>query len=261
MTIKHGHYIEDSNLSRAWGRAVRPMMQPGGPSEIAPLVVSIVTAETGHVDEDPNLRAALDALLRGRNKGQDCHTVANTIFPSSLWNRTAPRSLLFERYAASLPRIKAATRANQHGLYFQRLIEGGPPDHPNQLEFIINQYNSRTGVRRSALQVSVFDPKLDHTLAPRRGFPCLQHVTFAPVAGKLNVNAFYATQFAVERAYGNYIGLCRLGEFVAHELGLTLGRMTCFTGIMQLGDRITAATKQKLSTAIDTMLGEQEQTQ
>jgi hypothetical protein len=47
------------------------------------------------------------------------------------------------------------------------------------------------------------------------------------------VNAFYATQYMVERAYGNYVGLCRLGRFVAHELDLPLVRFTCFAGIAE----------------------------
>jgi hypothetical protein len=45
------------------------------------------------------------------------------------------------------------------------------------------------------------------------------------------VNAFYAMHYLVERAYGNYVGLCRLGQFVAHELRLPLVRMTCIAGI------------------------------
>ena len=47
------------------------------------------------------------------------------------------------------------------------------------------------------------------------------------------MNAFYATQYMVERAYGNYLGLCRLGRFMAHELDMRLTRMTCFTGIAE----------------------------
>ena len=47
------------------------------------------------------------------------------------------------------------------------------------------------------------------------------------------MNAFYATQYIVERAYGNYIGLCRLGQFVGHEMELPLVRLTCFTGVAE----------------------------
>ena len=52
----------------------------------------------------------------------------------------------------------------------------------------------------------------------------------------LAVTGFYATQHVFEKAYGNYLGLCRLGQFVAHELGLKLVRMTCVTALAKLGD-------------------------
>ncbi len=45
------------------------------------------------------------------------------------------------------------------------------------------------------------------------------------------VNGFYAMQYLFERAYGNYLGLCRLGNFVAHELGRELVQMNCMIGI------------------------------
>jgi thymidylate synthase len=91
---------------------------------------------------------------------------------------------------------------------------------------------------------------LDQTGGAQQGFPCLQHVTFAPVKEQLNLNAFYATQYAFERAYGNYLGLCRLGRFIAHELGLELARVTCYTGIF-LRDPLNAGAKKKLTKVID----------
>src|SRR5262249_32288451 len=92
---------------------------------------------------------------------------------------------------------------------------------------------SRNGVRRSIFQIGIFDPAQDISLSALRGFPCLQHVTFAPVGGALSVNAFYAVHYIVERAYGNYLGICGLGRFVAHEMGLKLARVTCYAGIAQ----------------------------
>ena len=242
-------FIKDDNLSRAWARAVHPMVLRGGAAEIAPLCLSIVGFDDGVAREDPIIRTALDTALEAAGK-QDCHTVANTIFPQSMWNPSAPRSVLFDRYAQSLPRMLKASTKNRHGMYFQRLVQGGPDSHPNQLDFVIKTYTARPAVRRSALQVAVYDAKRDQTAAAQRGFPCLQHVTFAPVGENLNVNAFYATQYAFERAYGNYLGLCRLGQFVAHELGLTLSRVTCFTGIM-LRDGLPAHWKQVVVDAIN----------
>jgi hypothetical protein len=229
------------------------MMTRGGPRELAPLVVSITRFEGNVPIEDAAVRKALDDGLEASGK-QSSHTVANTIFPESLWNPKQPRKVLFERYKMSLPRLRKASKKNRHGLYFQRLIEGGPPGHENQLEFIIGQYEARKAVRRSALQVAVFDAKLDLTNAALRGFPCLQHVTFTPTQAGLQVNAFYATQYAFERAYGNYLGLCGLGRLVAHEFRIPLVRVTCFTGIMMRDQDVKTAALKPVAKAVDTAL-------
>jgi len=226
-------YLEADNVSLAWGRAMR-LVSDAGRKEVAPLIVSITGFKPPRtLSEDPTIRNALDALLTTK-KSESVETVANTIFPISLWNPTVPRNQLFERYKQIAPRIQRASRKNSRGIYFERMIANGADGRENQLDFIIRTYQSRRGVRRSLLQVAVFDPKKDHSPAARLGFPCLQHVTFAPTNEGLSLNAFYATQYMVKRAYGNYVGLCRLGWFVAHELGLPLARVTCYAGIAEL---------------------------
>jgi hypothetical protein len=39
---------------------------------------------------------------------------------------------------------------------------------------------------------------------------------------------FYPTQYIFEKAYGNYLGLCQLGTFIAHEIGVSLEGIRCF---------------------------------
>ena len=226
------HYIEHDNLSVAWGRALLAASARGR-KEFGPLVVSVTGFDqSGTFYEEPKLRKALDAVLLAEGM-QRVETVANTIFPASMWNPTAPRDQLFARYQKVAPRLRRSSPKNKRGIYFERMITGGPPGRENQLDFALTTYSTRTGVRRSVLQVGVFHPSLDHSAAAQLGFPCLQHVTFAPTDGGLCVNALYASQYIVERAYGNYVGLCWLGRFVAHELGIPLVRMTCFTGIAE----------------------------
>ena len=174
------------------------------------------------------LRLLLDDALGDDKKALSCHEVANTIFPISLWNPQADRHQLYERYQRIMPRV---LRRNRYGVYFQRLIafdhdaayEGGV----NQLEKIIQTWK-RGNHRRSALQAAIFDPRKDHTNQPLRGFPCLQQVAFAQQGSDgLSVTGFYATQYIFERAYGNYLGLCRLGRFMAQEMGRELTQVTC----------------------------------
>jgi hypothetical protein len=226
-------YIEDQDLAIAWGRALEAATHPVV-RDLLPLVVSITGfSTTGLVNENPTIRASLDSALTSRGK-QSVETVANTIFPRSLWNPAAPRAQLYARYQSILPRLRRASSKNRHGLYFERMLSGGPVGSENQLEFALSAYTARPHVRRSILQVSVFQPNRDHSTAAMRGFPCLQHITFAPASDGLSLNAFYATQYLVERAYGNYLGLCRLGQFVARELHTRLTRVTCYTGIAEL---------------------------
>lgn len=90
------------------------------------------------------------------------------------------------------------------------------------------------------MQVSCFDPREDHNEAPLLPFPCLQQIGFTyDKDGGLIVNAFYPTQFILDRAYGNYLGLCHLGAFMAYQIGVRLVRMNCFVGCAQLGSNVT----------------------
>jgi hypothetical protein len=246
------HVVEDENLSVAWARALRLVRDHG--SELAPLVLSVTGfGDDGHCSEDKGIRTSLDVLLRDANL-QSVETVASTIFPNAMWNPAAGRAQLFARYGSISTRVRTASSKNVHGVYFDRMVTGGSKENPNQLEFVIDRYLSRKGFRRSVLQVATFDPTRDHSAAALRGFPCLQHVTFAPTKDGLNVNAFYATQYMVERAYGNYLGLCRLGRFVAHELKLPLRRLTCFTGLALRESQLPIAKLKPIDKALDVVL-------
>jgi thymidylate synthase len=224
--------IEDSNLSSAWAKAFLEAMEPRV-EEIVPLVVTVTGLVNGRPIETPFVRKALDHELT--KVRLSCDTVASTIFPQSLWNPAEERDVLFKRYISVLPRMKKVELRNKYGIYFERLIAFGKEKF-NQLEHIISTYQ-RGNHRDSALQASTFDPLADHTHQRQRGFPCMQQVAFAPYGkDELAVIGFYAKQYLFERAYGNYLGLCNLGRFVAHELGLRLTKMTCVAGVATMGD-------------------------
>jgi hypothetical protein len=231
--------INSGNLSLAWAQTFLYIIDHSG-KEIAPLVVNISGFDNGTPREDQVIRAALDLSLE-TSGNQKVETVANTIFPNSLWRLCKfDRHQLYRLYLKTLPRLKALEKnKNRRGLYFERLIafdEQAP--NGNQLEHTISAYNSahqsHRGIRRSMLQASVFDPRRDHSILPRLGFPCLQHVTFVPQGSQLTLNALYATQQIFEKAYGNYLGLCRLGRFMAQEMRLTFSSLNCFIGVEKL---------------------------
>lgn len=227
--------IEAESISVAWGSALLKIVDNPG-KILSPLLVSINNFNEDSLTEDNEIYNELDrSLIETGN--QNIKTVANTIFPYSIWKKNKQdRNKFYKNYIDILPRIKALEKIkNRRGLYFERLIKFSEENNNcNQLEHIINEFNQRNSVRRSMLQAATFDPVRDHSRAAQMGFPCLQHISFVPVNDYLNLNAFYATQQLFMKAYGNYLGLCRLGNFMAHEMNLNLGTVNFYIGIEKL---------------------------
>lgn len=239
-----GHEIQSisaSNLSLAWAKAfVKCYEEPGGT-----LYPGIVRFPATNIDglEVAEIRQLIDKELIDPNKyiQSPIETVAGTIFPESLWKLSkGERHHFFETYRKSLP-IILKCKANRNGVYFQRLVafKGNDEEPINQLEHIINTWHSGNH-RHSALQAAIFDPRKDHSNAPRQGFPCLQQIAFHPVGanGKdgLSVVAFYANQTMKEKAYGNYLGLYRLGLFMAKEMGIKLKEVVCIASALKMSN-------------------------
>ena len=86
--------IQNSNLSLAWADTFLKLMDPGV-SELIPLIVVIEGFNNGQPEENDIIRNELDSTLNKLNMSS-CETVANTIFPRSLWN---PRTARCGRYA------------------------------------------------------------------------------------------------------------------------------------------------------------------
>lgn len=244
--------VSETNISRAYAQILLHVMsQPG--REIAPLYVSITGFAEGHAPvEHAGLRIAMDDLLRSKDK-RDVDDVAFTIFPQRYWHMArGDRSALFRYYRMAFPAFRAANRqVNGRGLYFERLtMFGDGPCDGNQLEYVLSQYNSRSGVRRSMLQAAIFDPGRDHTPTAQLGFPCLQQVSFVPGDAGLVMNAFYATQQLFDKAYGNYLGLAQLGAFMASEMQLPFARLNVMVGIAKL-ERISKSDPGLLALAVE----------
>jgi hypothetical protein len=199
--------------------------------ELSPAVAVIPVDPDDAYDNDP-CRRELDNILDQFGYGTT-DTVATTIFPYYLWNPKAPRTELFDRYFRLLPRIR---KLNRRGVYFERLISyPGIKDQRgfNQLDHIITTY-AHNNHRRSALQGSVIDPVQDlNNDSPLLGFPCMNQVGFLPDPARhtLTVTAYYPMQYMFRRAYGNYLGLVRLGRFMAHEMGFQCDRLICVASV------------------------------
>ena len=238
-----GPFVASSNnISRAWAEVFLSLMRRGE-TELGPVVIGISEFDSDSFPvEDKDIRRSMDVAL-DRLKGRNVHDVATTIFPISLWNDQVPEhdKLLYDRFNRIWPRLKKRTRQNARGSYFQRLIAYEDSDgRPiNQLDHIATTF-ARGNHRRSALQASIFDPRKDHTHTPQLGFPCLQQVAFASTKDGLEVTGYYVSQFAFDRAYGNYLGLCWLGRFMAALLGRKLSRVYCISSHLILDETKTS---------------------
>jgi hypothetical protein len=229
--------VVSGQLTDCWVRAIRALLTPGVSAISGLLVVTTEFDDEGLPVEDSESRILIDRFLKATFDGQGVETVASTLFPHSFWQPGVPRGRLFNRYKSIFPKLKKY-RGNRRGLYFERMTAFDPkvPYEGNQLEFILDSYAK--GLRRSsAFQIVLTDPRRDMIPTPRLGFPCLQQIAVNPSEseGTVEVVGFYPTQYVVERGYGNYLGLARLGRFLAHEMKLRLSSVTCVTGKAVLG--------------------------
>lgn len=248
MKMNEPTLITANSISDAWGAAFLKVLNGG---EKYPLVVSIRNFSEEIPSQDTVISDALDVYLRESGIPTIAQT-ALTLAPYERWNRLGKPKIseLSQWYLTELlPRLKARCSKNQRGTYFERLVsytgvrivDGKQKLQTiDQLDFVISTWEKRAKKgrrpRQSALQLSCFDPAKDHTGSALSGFPCLQQVSLTyKEKGSLEINAYYPTQYLVDRAYGNYLGLCQLGHIIAHELGLRLTSFTCFVACPEIG--------------------------
>ncbi len=228
--------IVADNLSIAWAEVLERLVARGTTS-LSPLLLSIGFDGSGSIEEVPEIREAVDSFLVAQGK-RSTENVAWTIFPEQyLAIAKGNRAVFYSLFNRAFRRIrKFNPKNNRRGSYFQRLIDlndGGKG--PNQLEWIINEYLQHPeSRRRSKYQATTFDPSRDHSGAGQLEFPCLQQISFTFDNGKLRLNAFYATQQIARKAYGNYLGLARLGRFAAKEMGLSFVQLNVFVGMAKM---------------------------
>ncbi len=249
--------ICESNLSHAWGRAFLALMKARNGKLTEPLLVSIDIPPGQEPIEDSFIRQAhQDSLVR--NAKFDIDVTAEMIFPSKMYRRackwqgkTLTCTELRDQYINhTLPRLMARDKQhNRGGTYFARMINypanigSSNGSNINQLAQIVEYWHRdqshthKKRTRRSALQVACYNPGEDLTGQARQGFPCLQQLSFSyeDESGHLILNAYYPAEYIFDRAYGNYLGLCRLGMYMAQEMKLNFSRLNCFIGYPQLG--------------------------
>jgi len=202
--------------------------------------------------EIPEATRVIDELAKA------CHLKgtmenANAIWPSFFARPNRKSIEVFadiERFA--VPAIKAACK-NRHDSYVERLVawrsadSGVPvPQLQNVLARLKKEVENHAP-KSSSYEISVYSPGLDPGYM---SFPCLSHLSFkyAHHRGLLHLTAFYRNHTYLSHAYGNFIGLGRLMQFVCRETGTHPGELVSISS--HADAEISAGRKSRTQAAI-----------
>jgi thymidylate synthase len=213
------------SCARAWVAAASAIIESGDESYN---VVIDVENPLNHDDQDNTVISLVDKFLKAHDENPII-TVANTIFPQSLYLRYgAP-----EFYAVEHRDFDRLTETKRWGRYFERMTRHRKADGGtyNPLQNLIDKLRRQEDAGRrykAAYELAVYDPLLDgRTLY---GGQCLSFLSFKlhPEHGLL-LTAMYRNHTYITRCLGNLIGLGRLQAFVAKEAVVKLGSLTCIS--------------------------------
>jgi hypothetical protein len=235
-------FIAAGDIGQGWLRAYKALSD-APQRQLINMAVDIAEPLT----EDLGIRAALErhlALLRDRStrgSWQSVHTVANTIFPISLYNPGRPDSATQFFANAQMADRARHGRYRSWGTYIGRLIDYQLPGGTriNQLESMLRVLQGERNwadLYEAPLTYpgeTSADPYLGGLDAPiigpgdrrRRGGPCLAHISITALDGRLHLTAQYRRHSYIARAYGNFLGLARLLNFLAEESCYQVGGM------------------------------------
>jgi len=188
-----------------------------------------------HIKNPTNLDQAFHHKVRAFTKEQGILSpkdVAYTIFPHNLYKSKGNSDRLFSAYnkpGGLFDRIKTGW-----GTYFRRMTNYEGVNGPvNQLANIISAIRNRQKLSKAAYTILIQNPG-GETIRPLGG-PCLNYLAvqaeskMAEQSLTLGLLAIYRNHDFLERAYGNYWGLCNLINFLAREVDGDAGPLTCIS--------------------------------
>ena len=229
-------HVSGSNISDAWLNAVAALDGSRG-MEATNLCVTV---------DDPSrevtaVRTALDlevAKLKGEGRSgfnKSVHTVANTIFPISLYRSGKADAFYRSALVGQSGRHGTLTSWGPNsGTYAARLLRYPTHDRGefNQLRRILEFLNTDITWRdryeiaftcepsddelsaAKTASASTFVPSYDQAT---RGGQCLSHISLTVSDDVLSMTALYRHQTYFSRAYGNFVGLARIMHFLVNE--------------------------------------------
>lgn len=242
--------IDSTDIGSAWLAAYQALQKTGH-------AVNLAVSIADPLREDRGVRRAIEQQLvnlrvDGKNnfgRPQSMHTVANTIFPISLYRPGPDGAQRFLTNVAHGESQRASDRHRGWGTYIGRLTAYPTPDgtSTNQIQSILDNLNRPTEYK-DRYEIPIAAPHIDAGQAPdcaagavlhgdssvdvfrAQGGPCLAHVSLTSFEGSLSMVALYRAHVYETRAYGNFLGLGRLLAFFANESGRKVGELLVVTG-------------------------------
>lgn len=234
-----GFSVSAPNTSVAWLRAVEHLLACGG--QCSNLMVQIAKP----IAVDASIQQAYEELV-SKYQLLTVKQVTYTIFPHSLYQRVhKDPAKLFERYnriGGIYERLKRrGSRKFGWGSYFRRMTHYTAVNHrgrittTNQLREIVEMLSKRGKRYKAAYTISLQIPCVDGRRV--RGGPCLNYLALQLAnPGVLNMLAVFRSHEFIERAYGNYLGLGFLMDFICDQTGYTLGTLNCLSSYATISD-------------------------
>lgn len=210
--------ISSNNCLSAWQNASQHILQNGGSA--SNIIVEV---------ENPCDFTDFDKWVIDRNPksvvptSDNIRHVINTIFPYGLAGFFTNRNDFYSCYKE----IYVKSNSTSWGTYFQRLISFDKhfrTSATNQLEAAINALNGNSP-QRNYIVFHLSASHIDSNTRPM-GAPCWH---FGEITinddRSLNLVAVYRAQYYFSKAFGNYLGLSKLLEFICKETGRTPGKL------------------------------------
>jgi hypothetical protein len=219
------------NFQSAWAKAIKILKTNGW--ECRNLVVHIKNPDFCDTDTNEKVKqfTAAHGLLSPKQ-------VAYTIFPHNLARKHSSAQSLFNAYNnpewGMRNKLRKMAKWNW-GTYFLRMTGYKVGDAEiNQLSKVIDAINNdkaKGRVYRGAFTIVI--PKPGGETVRRCGGPCLNYLAVQlesdTPSTHLGLLAVYRNHDFLERAYGNYMGLCNLLVFLSKETGSQPGPLTCIS--------------------------------
>lgn len=234
--------LSDTTRAGVWLQAARTLLDKD--DRIYNLILEVQQPDAA----TPASRAIeqhVDNFLR-ENDCQPNHTVAETIFPAAEYVRGGLDAVL--AYPTTVyPVIQSVNRWGTYALRItERKCSDGSTFKPlgTMIDKLRHQL-TRSGPKRAVYELDLMSEALDLKLyeadedhGNERGGQCLSHLSFKLGPNReLYLTAIYRYQWFVQRAVGNLLGLARLQDCVAREVGALVGPLVCHATLAILEDK------------------------